>query len=160
MTEIPAMPSPRILVVEDDRLLQRLMTRVLTDAGYEAYSVPNGVEALALLERARGAVDLVVTGVAMPIIDGVELYRTLRQRGHRVPVLFVSSLVPGEDGLDLAHDSRARFLAKPWTLEELQTTVRDILEREAHEARTRDQVSAIFPRPERRGGGQGPSSTD
>src|SRR5881628_676236 len=129
--------APCVLVVEDERALRQLMLRVLLEAGCSAVCAADGREALALLEREPGVFDLVLTGIVMPRLDGVDLYRTLRRRGLTVPVLFVSGYTGVELAGELDRDPRARFLPKPWTLDELQWAVRDMLHRDPFELTSR-----------------------
>jgi two-component system, cell cycle response regulator CpdR len=67
----------RILVAEDDEALRSLIRRALTGAGHEVTVVANGAEALDKLARLKGAFDLLLAGIKMPVMDGVALARAV-----------------------------------------------------------------------------------
>ncbi len=79
----------RILVVEDDAALSQLFCRVLTKNGYLTFAAADGEEALALLEREY--VDLMISDVMMPRMDGYALVRALREAGSTIPVLMITA---------------------------------------------------------------------
>jgi DNA-binding NtrC family response regulator len=104
--------------------VRELMTEVLEQSGYRVHSAANAAEALAVAGRIDGPVDLVVTDVVMPGEGGPELARRLAQARPALRVLFISGHLA--DTLDLAG---ARFLAKPFGLDDLLRTVEDMLQR-------------------------------
>lgn len=79
---------PRVLVVEDIAILRLTYTRLLTAGGYEVTATSQGLEALHLVDEVRP--DLIVTEVAMPVMDGITMITRLRERGITVPVLVVA----------------------------------------------------------------------
>ncbi len=79
----------RILVVEDDAALSQLFCRVLTKNGYLTFAAADGEEALALLEREY--VDLMISDVMMPRMDGYALVHALREAGSTIPVLMITA---------------------------------------------------------------------
>ncbi len=117
---IPAPGAPaRILVVDDDPLVIRLIIDTLHLEGYDVDSAENGVAALEKLRHAH--FDLILSDLHMPRLDGVGLYRALTEgQGHPVPKI-VSELhrFLKETGLPL--------LRKPFNLAELQEIVRQAL---------------------------------
>src|SRR5687768_5375135 len=78
-----------ILVAEDDDALRGIVTRVFWDRGYRTLEARQGREALHLAELAAPYLDLVVTDVVMPELDGLELGRELARRWPSLPVLYV-----------------------------------------------------------------------
>ena len=76
-----------ILVAEDNIVMQKLLTKRLQMAGHEVRMAPNGMEALALLEAA--APDLILSDIAMPLMDGLTLLRRVRSDQRFVDVPFV-----------------------------------------------------------------------
>lgn len=80
---------PRVLVVDDDEGTRRFVNRVLQDAGYETAVAGDGLEALAVAQQFE-PVDLVVTDLAMPGMNGDELARRLRRMEPRLKVLYLT----------------------------------------------------------------------
>jgi CheY-like chemotaxis protein len=114
-----------ILVVDDMEPVRQLARRVLESAGHRVYEAADGLEALDCL--ARGAVvDLVLTDLRMPNMDGWELATRLAGRSPRVPVLFMS----GYDEHVGSHSLLGPVLAKPFTSDQLHERIRQLLGRE------------------------------
>lgn len=118
-----------VLVVEDDETLRHTTERSLARLGYTVVAVADGVEALDVLDGEHGsAIELVVSDVVLPNLNGPELYNAVRQRGYPVPFLFVSGYAAGEMPADLTAAPDAAFLQKPWSLAELGHHVRQLLD--------------------------------
>ena len=117
----------RILVTEDNDELRRLMSIYLRRAGYEVLQARNGAEALAALEH--GPAHLIITDIMMPVMDGLELIRELRQSGDRTPVLLVTVKNALEDKRDGFHSGADDYLTKPVNFEELLLRVEALLRR-------------------------------
>lgn len=118
-----------VLVVDDEDVLRELVCRTLQAEGYRTLEASHGGEALELLESATERIDLVVTDVVMPGMDGRELGRRLGQSRPTLPVLYMS----GYDVNDIFRRGSPRgsapFLQKPFPPEELLTSVEDLLKR-------------------------------
>jgi two-component system, cell cycle sensor histidine kinase and response regulator CckA len=116
-----------ILLVEDEEGLRALNARGLASRGYTVIEASNGVEALEELERRNGAVDLVVSDVIMPEMDGPTLMKELKQRNPEIKIIFVSGYA--EDAFDrsLADHKEFNFLPKPFTLRQLVTVVKETM---------------------------------
>jgi two-component system, OmpR family, response regulator len=117
----------RILVVEDDSLLARGLTRVLTRAGHAVDKADTGVQADKALRAA--SYDLVVLDIGLPDIDGFEVLRRLRLRHGAAKVLVLTARDAVEDrvhGLDLGADD---YLTKPFSVTEFEARVRALLRR-------------------------------
>lgn len=109
---------PRILLVEDDRYLRRLLARVLHFEGYAVVTARDGVEALKILHEQR--VSLVMTDLCMPGMDGGELIRQLEHQYPGVPVIVLSGECDAWERFELRpRHNLSRFLIKPITVETL-----------------------------------------
>jgi two-component system cell cycle sensor histidine kinase/response regulator CckA len=116
----------RILLVEDEEGLRALNARGLTSRGYTVLEASNGVEAIEVLER-EGHVDLVVSDVVMPEMDGPTLLKELRSRDPGLRVIFVSGYAEEAFAKNLPEDEQYAFLAKPFTLKQLVGEVKKTL---------------------------------
>lgn len=117
----------KILIAEDDAELRQLFQRVLTKNGYQAIGVENGKEALEVLER--DYIDLIISDIMMPVMDGYELVRSLREANLQIPVLTITA----KDAFD---DMRLGFLSgsddymvKPINVNEMVLRVGALLRR-------------------------------
>jgi len=121
----------RILVVEDNRDIARLVQLHLRDASYRVDFVENGAEGL---ERARAArYDLIILDLMLPQLDGLEVCRRLRAEGSQVPILMLTAKTAEVDrvlGLEIGADD---YLTKPFSIHELVARVNALFRRiDAH----------------------------
>jgi len=118
---------PRVLVVDDDPPLRRMLERTLAAEGYEVSVATDGGAALAEAERA--APDVIVLDVAMPGLDGLAVARRLRGKGDRTPILMLTARDAVPDrvaGLEAGADD---YLVKPFAVEELVARLRALTRR-------------------------------
>ncbi|MFM7260839.1 MAG: ATP-binding protein [bacterium] len=118
----------RILLVEDEPLVRKLLERVLTQAGYQVASSLGSEAALQLAKRSR-PFDLLVTDVVMPGRSGPELAAELEHEGKRLPTIFMSG---HNEDVRLASGALAthqRFMPKPFPPMELLAVIRELLTR-------------------------------
>jgi two-component system cell cycle sensor histidine kinase/response regulator CckA len=116
----------QILLVEDEEGLRALNARGLASRGYTVLEASNGVEAIEVLDR-EGHVDLVVSDVVMPEMDGPTLLKELRKRDPNLKVIFVSGYAEEAFAKNLPKDEQYAFLAKPFTLKQLVAEVKKTL---------------------------------
>ena len=132
-TAVAAVPEsssdPRrvILVVDDEQGLRDLVCRTLQAEGYSTLEAGHGAEALEVMEGASDAVDLVVTDVVMPGMDGRELGRRISQRWPDLPILYISAYDVNDIFRRGSPRQSAPFLQKPFPMEGLITTVRGLI---------------------------------
>ncbi len=119
-----------ILLVEDEEGLRALNARGLSSRGYTVLEASNGVEAIEVLDK-HGHVDLVVSDVVMPEMDGPTLLKELRRRDPTVKIIFVSGYAEEAFAKNLPSDEAGKpaygFLAKPFTLKQLVSTVKQTM---------------------------------
>jgi PAS domain S-box-containing protein len=113
-----------LLVIEDQEPLRRLIARLLREAGHTVFEASDGREALAMIEELP-TLDLLVTDVVMPGIDGPTVAERLRERDPSLRVLFTSG--HASDLIGSAASSGAGFVAKPFTAQELLIAVQQTL---------------------------------
>ncbi len=126
-TEKPAdlWGSGTILVVEDEDMVRNVAERALSRHGYTVLTAAHGEEALELL-TAKSGIDLLVSDVVMPTMDGPTLVRHARERFPDLPILFMSGYA--EEQLRKSIDlDRVHFLPKPFSVKQLAEAVRDVL---------------------------------
>ena len=112
----------RILVVEDEKNLNRIISEAVEDEGYSVDSCFNGLEALDYMAGAD--YDVMILDIMMPKMDGLTLVRKLREKGNATPVLFLTardSIADRVEGLESGGDY---YLVKPFDFKELLAIVR------------------------------------
>jgi len=115
-----------VLLVEDEEGLRALNARGLASRGYTVLQAANGLEALEIFDEESG-VDLVVSDVVMPEMDGPTLLRELRQRNPKLKVIFVSGYAEEAFQKSLPEGEQFSFLAKPFTLKQLVAQVKETM---------------------------------
>ena len=130
----------KILVAEDDTELQQLFCRVLTRNGFTAIGVPDGAAALELLDREY--IDLIVSDIMMPRMDGYALIQSLRSSGNNVPILMITAKDSFQD-MQLGFLSGADdYMVKPINLNELVLRINALLRRAQMVADRRQTVGS------------------
>jgi two-component system, cell cycle sensor histidine kinase and response regulator CckA len=116
--------SATILLVEDEEAVRSFAVRALTTRGYKVLEAGSGVEALEVMEREGGQIDLVVSDVVMPEMDGPTMLRHLRERNPDIRIVFMSGYAEEAFRKNLGPDETFVFLPKPFTLKKLAETVK------------------------------------
>jgi two-component system, cell cycle sensor histidine kinase and response regulator CckA len=116
-----------ILLVEDEDGLRSLNARGLRSRGYSVIEAANGVEAMEALDEKNGAVDLVVSDVVMPEMDGPTLLKEMRQRNPNLKIIFVSGYAEEAFDKSLPENEQFAFLAKPFALSALVAKVKETM---------------------------------
>ncbi|HWK00108.1 MAG TPA: response regulator [Xanthobacteraceae bacterium] len=116
-----------VLLVEDETAVRAFAARALASRGYQVVEAGSGVEALAAMERIDGEVDLVVSDVVMPEMDGPTLLRELRQKRPEMKVIFISGYAEGAFKKNLPEGEHFTFLPKPFSLKDLVAAVKETM---------------------------------
>jgi signal transduction histidine kinase/CheY-like chemotaxis protein len=127
-TELPpARGKGNILLVEDEKELRALLAETLNELGYTVLQAGNGAEAIELAKSALPSIDMMITDMVMPRMNGRELSKALRARRPGLPVLFISGysdVIPSEEEF---FNVTTQFLQKPFNSESLGHRVRELL---------------------------------
>ena len=122
------MASERILIVDDEEGMRRLLSRVLTREGYETSAVGSGAEALRLVASER--FDLVVTDIKMPEMDGLQLLAELKEYEPSLPIIVITAYGTIENAVQALRSGAYDYIAKPFENDEIKLTVAKAFERE------------------------------
>lgn len=117
----------KVLVVEDDKNLRKLMVTYLIKNKYEPYEAQNGEEALSVLDT--NYIDLIITDIMMQKMDGYELTKTLREAKMNMPILLVTAKSTIEDKKEGFLSGADDYMVKPVDMEEMMLRVKALLKR-------------------------------
>ncbi len=124
---LPRGSGELILVVEDETAVLDMTRQALEASGYEVFTAENGARALDVFERERPNIDLVITDMVMPVMDGATLIRQLRQIDSGVRIIATSGWDQTVQSANAMAGGAQRFLAKPFTAAVMLRTVFDVL---------------------------------
>lgn len=119
--------NERILIVEDEESVRAFSARALSVTGYEVFEAGSGEEALEVLDEIGGKLDLMISDVVMPEMDGPTLLVEVRKRYPDLKVIFVSGYAEESVRQGLADDRSVEFLPKPYSLDQINSKVKDVL---------------------------------
>jgi two-component system cell cycle sensor histidine kinase/response regulator CckA len=122
--------SAVVLLVEDEEAVRRGGKRMLETRGYTVHEAGSGTEALDIMEELEGRVDIVVSDVVMPEMDGPTLLTELRKSYPDMKFIFVSGYAEDAFARNLPADAKFGFLPKPFSLKQLAVAVREMLDSE------------------------------
>ncbi len=117
----------RILIVEDEDSVRAFSARALRTTGYEVFEADSGDEALDVLEELDYKIDLMISDVVMPEMDGPTLLTKVRQHMPDLKVIFVSGYAEENVRQDIADNQSVEFLPKPYSLDQINSKVKDVL---------------------------------
>jgi two-component system cell cycle sensor histidine kinase/response regulator CckA len=115
-------PSATVLLVDDDESVRGFVRRILVEQGYDILEAGDGAQALELAATHPGHIDLLLTDVIMPKINGFALATKLVQERSRMAVLYMSGYM--ESSMLAAKDSKAVLLHKPFSSTHLVNAVK------------------------------------
>lgn len=131
-----------VLVVEDDKNLRKLITTCLKRENYQTYEATNGMEALEILDK--NYIDLMVTDIMMPEMDGYELTRELRNAKYNIPILLItakSTLSDKKEGFLSGADD---YMVKPIDIEEMLLRIEVLLRRAQNANKKKIEIGKLF----------------
>lgn len=118
-----------VLLVEDEDAVRAVNARALSARGYTVLEAASGVEALEIMDARETPIDLVVSDVVMPEMDGPTLLGELRKRSPGLKIVFVSGYAEDAFAKHLPEGEAFNFLAKPFSLKQLVETVKQAIGR-------------------------------
>jgi two-component system response regulator AtoC len=127
----------RILVVDDEEQMRDLLTKILERKGYQVSVCGNGVEALAILEKEP--MDLVVTDVRMPGLNGMEALRAIKELNPEIVVLIMTAFGSIDQAVQAVKDGAYDYINKPFKIDEMLLTIEKALD----ERYLRHEVSTL-----------------
>ncbi len=125
--ELPMGQGEQILLVEDELAILEITKEMLEAFNYRVLTATDGVEAVTLYRQRRGEINIVVTDLMMPIMDGPALIRALRQIDPQVKVVAISGLGSIGKLAETEHLNVQAFVTKPYTTSKLLTALREVL---------------------------------
>src|SRR5690606_31817104 len=117
----------RILLVEDGDSVRSFSARALRPTGYEVFQADSGEEALEVREDIGHKIDLMRSDVVMREMGGAALLIKVRERLPDLKVIFVSGYAEESVRQDIADDQSVEFLAKPYSLDQINSKVKEVL---------------------------------
>jgi two-component system cell cycle sensor histidine kinase/response regulator CckA len=119
-----------VLLVEDEPAVRRISAKMLGDLGYDVLEAENGVKALECLEGLSGAVNVLLTDVLMPEMDGKQLVEQVTQIWPEIKIVFTSGYPEAHLKLRNAWIANHTLLQKPFIMAELATSIRRVLDKD------------------------------
>lgn len=121
------MSGAEVLIVEDDATIARFVELELEHAGYSVRKAEDGRGALDAVDK--GEPDLIILDLMLPEIDGIDVARTLREKGSQVPILMLTARAETRDVVSGFEAGADDYLRKPFEIPELLSRVRALLKR-------------------------------
>ncbi len=123
---IPGLREKRqLLVVDDNEAIQKLLSKALSFMGYDVTLAGNGLEACTLF--LTGSYDLVMTDIQMPLMNGWELSRFIKERSSNTPVIVMTGFYDGEQCEKLSMNCVDAIILKSFKLEEIEKAIQRLL---------------------------------
>ncbi len=124
---VPSQGKAKILVVDDDGSIRRVIRMDLEKAGYIVYTAYNGIEGLEMVKEVEP--DLIISDIEMPKMDGVEFYEKLRTEDTSIPFIFLTGSSDEERKISVLKLGVDGYLTKPFSKKELIVRVESLLEK-------------------------------
>lgn len=124
------MASNSVLLIEDSLEVRDVVSEILFCYGYDVIVAENGQEAWEKVNTR--AIDLVITDMGLPDMDGEEFYRKMRRNSIKTPVLFTTGVDMNKSHIKWDDFSNYRLLLKPFNISEIKTAISELLENKSH----------------------------
>jgi PAS domain S-box-containing protein len=121
----------RVLVIDDEAVVRRVLTRMLNELGYEVVGAGDSVEAVEMYRSASESIDLVILDIVMPRMSGIECLARLREINPELRAVLSSGYDPDASVQQVLGSGLVTFLPKPYTMATLEQVVRRALETKA-----------------------------
>jgi len=118
-----------ILLVEDEQMVREVTKQLLESCGYRVFEARNAKEALSICETIQEPIDLLLTDIVIPRMNGYELAFRIREKFPNLPVIFVSGYMDQKEHVKKIQDENTFFIQKPFLHESLTNTIANILKR-------------------------------
>ena len=125
---LPQKSQPRILYVDDEPAISKVVEKLLNIYGFDAVMAHNGEEALRIIAAQQDSIDLVVLDEVMPKKTGVQCLRELRDSGSSIRVIMVSGHLSDAVRREAFDLGALRFIEKPFRMADLVATLQDVLD--------------------------------
>ena len=112
---------------EDEDAVRMFSSRALRDKGYRIIEASNGESALEFIQKNATTIDLVITDVVMPKMDGPTLMEHIKELNPKMKIIFISGYTEDSFRNSLANNSQVHFLSKPFNLKELAGKVKEVM---------------------------------
>ena len=120
--------SYKVLIVDDEPGMRSLLTRVMEKEGYRSLAVADGAQALESIQG--GEWDLVIADIDMPVMDGIELLKRVRDTAPRLPVIMITAYATVESAVEAMKFGAYDYITKPFAMDELKIVVAKAFERQ------------------------------
>ncbi|MCG6929327.1 MAG: sigma-54 dependent transcriptional regulator [Desulfofustis sp.] len=131
-----------ILIVDDEKSMRDFLNILLTKEGYEVVTAADGEQALAVLEQTP--VDLVVSDIRMPGIDGLELLSTIKERSEDIPFVMITAFASPNDAVRAMKDGAYDYISKPFNVDEIKSVIYTATSRSDSTIKPQ-QAAELFP---------------
>lgn len=125
--DLPLGQGELLLVVDDERTIREINSRMLESFGYRVMTASDGTEALALFAQNPKEIQVVITDMSMPFMDGPATIRALRKIEPKLRIIAVSGLIEQRNTSELVASGAIEFLQKPYSTEQLLTLLQQVL---------------------------------
>ena len=119
--------SGTILIVEDEEPVRLFSTQALTNKGYKMLEAVNGEDALKVISDYKGKIDVIISDVIMPGMNGPEMVEKILAQYPDIKIIFISGYTEDALSKDQLDNHQVNFLAKPFSLKQLASKVKEVI---------------------------------